>query len=351
MKDSTFSPAGDLIIPAMTAPFVAIRDRSLRQDLGERLNVLQELLISSVGNTPLIRAKNLEKLWGIEDLYLKFEGNNPTGTQKDRVAFHHVIDALENGYDTLIFTTCGNYGVAMAFASYLVGIRCVIYMPEDYDWNRRDEMEAWEAEVVRGPGDYEGTVKFSSYRAQCEGWYDANPGPANAEIQIKAYHSIADEISHKLGQMPSTVAAPIGNGTVIAGIHQGFLSLGENALPRMIAGSIARQNPVLVSFESGHKRCEDISPDCLHETHTNMPLINWHALDGEEALQSLYHSRGLAQGLSDQEMVELSDLLYRQEGISALPAATAGLGALICAHLQGNIGQGPHVAVLTARNM
>ncbi len=160
-----------------------------------------------------------------------------------------------------------------------------------------------------------------------------------------------DEISHKLGQMPTTVAAPIGNGTVIAGIHQGFLSLGENAFPRMIAGSIARQNPVLVSFESGHSRCEDLSPESLDETHTNMPLINWHALDGEEALQSLYHSRGLAQGLSDQEMVDLSDLLYRQEGISALPAATAGLGALICAHLQGNIAQGPHVAVLTARNM
>ena len=59
-----------------------------------------------LGNTPLISAKNLGKELGIERLYLKYEGSNPTGTQKDRVASLHVQKAVEYGYDTVVVGSC-----------------------------------------------------------------------------------------------------------------------------------------------------------------------------------------------------------------------------------------------------
>ena len=63
--------------------------------------------------------EHLEREHGIRQIYLKFEGGNPTGTQKDRIAFKQCHDALRRGYETVTLASCGNYGAAMALASRL----------------------------------------------------------------------------------------------------------------------------------------------------------------------------------------------------------------------------------------
>ena len=54
---------------------------------------------------------------GLRQIYLKFEGGNPSGTQKDRIAFAQAMDAMRRGFDAITVATCGNYGVAVALAS------------------------------------------------------------------------------------------------------------------------------------------------------------------------------------------------------------------------------------------
>src|SRR5262245_24196856 len=99
---SSVSPASD--------PLSVARDP--HAPLAERLNAFEDLFESEVGDTDLIRARNLERRFGVFQLYLKFEGSNPTGTQKDRIAFAQVADALRRGFDTVCVASCGNYGAA-----------------------------------------------------------------------------------------------------------------------------------------------------------------------------------------------------------------------------------------------
>ena len=87
------------------------------RDLDERLEAFENIIDSEIGDTILVRARNLEREVGKRQLYLKFEGGNTTGTQKDRIAFAQSMDALRRGFDTITTASCGNYGVALALAS------------------------------------------------------------------------------------------------------------------------------------------------------------------------------------------------------------------------------------------
>ena len=153
--------------------------------LSERLEVYEDIFDSEVGDTSLVRARNIERQVGLRQIYLKFEGGNPTGTQKDRIAFAQAMDALRRGFDTITMATCGNYGVAMALAASFAGLRCRIYIPENYHTNRIKEMTELGAEIVRVPGDYERTVAVSQELAAKHELYDANPGGGNTVTQLQ----------------------------------------------------------------------------------------------------------------------------------------------------------------------
>ncbi len=133
--------------------------------LDARLEAYEDIIDSEVGDTQLARARNLERQTGLRQVYLKFEGGNPTGTQKDRIAFAQAQDALRRGFDTLTLATCGNYGAAVALAASLAGLRCVVYVPAEYHTKRTSEMVEFGAEIVRVPGDYESAVRISQERA------------------------------------------------------------------------------------------------------------------------------------------------------------------------------------------
>jgi len=177
--------------------------------LEERLEAYEDIIESQVGDTHLTRARNIEREVGLRQLYLKFEGSNPTGTQKDRIAFAQAMDAMRRGFDAITVATCGNYGVAVALACFLAGLKCFIYIPENYHTKRILEMQEFGAEIIRIPGDYEQAVKISSLQAEENGLYDANPGGSNTAIQLRAYGEIAYEIYDELRDAPAAVSVPV----------------------------------------------------------------------------------------------------------------------------------------------
>ncbi len=326
-------------------------DRS--RSLEERLEAYEDIIDSEVGDTAFIRARNIERETGLRQIYLKFEGGNPTGTQKDRIAFAQAMDALRRNFDTITVATCGNFGVAQSLAASLAGIRCVIYIPGNYHTRRIGEMESLGAEIVRVPGDYEGAVIASSQRADKEEWYDANPGGGNTAMQMVAYGGISYEIYDELGDGPVAVAAPVSNGTTFAGIYKGFTSLYRRGkisrIPRMVAGSSFRKNPIIQAAVKNKPTCEDLMPEQIRETRVNEPLINWHAIDGNHALRAIRESNGWAGDASDKNMIQYSRLIREREGLDVLPASTAGLIALIDHHRINPLPNDRYVVVLTGR--
>jgi len=319
----------------------------------DRIESFEDIMSLEIGDTSLNRARNVEREFDIRQLFIKYEGENPSGTQKDRIAFAQVRDALRRKFDVISLATCGNYGVAVAYAAYLAGIKCKIFVPESYHTDRIKEMTNFDAEIVRLPGSYEDNVIQSSRQALENEWYDANPGGVNTSLQIAAYSDISNEIYDQLRDAPKYIAAPVSNGTLLAGVYRGFVTLYKRGktsrIPKFIAGSSAYKNPIITSFRAGLETCKDIDPKHIKETAINEPLINWHSFDGNEALYALRQSGGEAYHISDRKMKEMSTFLHKKEGYRILPASTSGLIALLEMYEKSEMINDRYVVILTGK--
>lgn len=321
--------------------------------LEERIEEFENIIESEVGDTSLVRARNLERNLNLRQIYLKFEGGNPSGTQKDRIAFAQCMDAMRRGFDTITLATCGNYGVASALGAFIAGVKCQVFIPETYHTRRIKEMTELGANIIRVPGDYENAVEASKEFAAANEFYDANPGGDNTIIQLRAYGEIAYEIYDDLRDAPRIVAVPVSNGTVLAGIYKGFMSLyrrGKTSrIPWMVAGSSYRKNPIVQAFQQGKETCDDLDPDKIKESKVNEPLINWHSYDGDYALDAIRKSGGWAGDATDRNMISFARLIREKEGINVLTASTAGLVALVNRHQKEPLENDRFVVVLTGR--
>ena len=339
------------IAPELDSQRKIAADRNF--SLEERLEAFEDIIDSEIGDTNLTRARNIEREFGLRQIFLKFEGTTPTGTQKDRIAFAQVMDALRRGYDTITVATCGNYGAAISLAASIAGVDCEIYIPEKYHTSRIKEIEENGAKIIRVSGDYENSVKVSQEIAEKKEYYDANAGGDNTMIQFSAYGEIAYEIYDELRDAPAAVAMPVSNGTTLAGVYKGFVSLyrrGKTSkIPRIVAGSSFGKNPIIQAYLKNLSTCEDLSPEKIHETSINEPLINWRSIDGDYALDAIRESSGWGAYASDKNMMSFSKILREKEGLSVLPASTAGIIALLERHKKDPLPNDRYVIILTGR--
>ena len=209
------------------------------------------------------------------------------------------------------------------------------------------------AEIVRVPGDYERAVETSKEQAIINEQYDANPGGTNSVLQLIAYEEIANEIYDELRDAPLVLAVPVSNGTTLVGLYKGFLSLSRRGktsrIPRIVAASSYGKNPIVQAFLHNSETCEDLKPEKIHETKINEPLINWHSIDGDLALEAIRQTRGWASDATDKSMLSFSRMIRDKEGMNVLPASTAGLIALIDRHRRDPLPNDRYVVVLTGK--
>ncbi len=128
----------------------------------------------------------------------------------------------------------------------MAGLRCGIYLPT-YHAPRDAEMVA-SAPNSALPGFRGGRRRLPTGRVAT--LYDANPGGANTVIQLRAYGEIAYEIYDELRDAPAVVAVPVSNGTTLAGIHHGFVSLyrrGKTSRIRLGGRSSHGKNPIVMA--------------------------------------------------------------------------------------------------------
>ncbi|MCL5408273.1 MAG: pyridoxal-phosphate dependent enzyme [Candidatus Thermoplasmatota archaeon] len=303
-----------------------------------------------LGNTPLIRAEKLGKFLNIEGLYIKYEGSNPTGTQKDRAASVHILAAISAGYDTIVVGSCGNYGASIAYYAHLNHLKSRIYIPKEFHSQRLEEIEKnYGATLVLVEGKYEDSVEASKRDAIANSWFDGNAG-AHPELGLEAYSKISSEIHDSIGEAPVTVSVPVGNGTTLAGIYYGFANQRKRGeikkVPRMIAASTEGGNPVVESFKKGLKEITDFPVEKIRETEINEALVNYHSYDGDLAYKALLESEGYAEYVTDEDLISYKDIVREYEGIDPLPPAVASLAATVRVVGKDRI-SGIHVAILT----
>jgi threonine synthase len=170
---------------------------------------------------------------------------------------------------------------------------------------------------------------------------------------LRAYGEIAYEIYDELRDAPYLVAVPVSNGTTLAGIYRGFLSLfrrGKTSrMPKIVGGSSFGKNPIIQAYIKNLPKCEDLKPEMIKESAINEPLINWHSIDGDLALSAIRMTRGWAANASDKGMMAYAKLLREREGLLTLPASTAGLIALVEQQKKEALPSDRYVVMLTGR--
>ncbi len=304
------------------------------------------------GGTPLFRVRNLERNLSLAKFFVKFEGVNPTGTQKDRISSMHVRRAKAAGYDTISLGTCGNYGASVAYYSRHQGLKTVVGVPSSYSGERNEEMQSYGARIIGIDSDYEGSLGIMGDLSRDNNWYDCNPGSVNSHVDLEGYESIAEEIISQMGHAPEILSVPVGNGTTLAGIYHGFRNAYNSgridSIPRIIGASTTGGNPVVESWKRKYRNLRNLRPDQIRETTNNEPLIAYRSTDGQEALSAIYRTSGFAEYVSDDEMIYYSRLIEQTEGISALPASASALAAAVS--VLRKIGSGREcVIVITGR--
>nr|WP_314806806.1 pyridoxal-phosphate dependent enzyme [uncultured Selenomonas sp.] len=246
--------------------------------------------------------------------YLKMEDRQPTGSFKDRGAKRLIGELAYLGIDRVAIDSAGNAGAAVAAYAAAAGMACRVYVPDDISAERVRQITAYGAEVVRVPN---GRMNAgSTLRAELGSDYYASHvyNPLFAD----GIKSMAYEIYHQLGDaVPDYIFVPIGNGSLLLGLYQGFAELGR--LPHFVGVQSTKCAPVVEAF---HDLPETPRKNTIAETiRVGAPQRL------EDILKALRRSGGDAVAVEDSDILKAAKKLNRRGIYAELTAAAALAGA------------------------
>ena len=280
------------------------------------------------GFTPQVHMEGL----GIEHLYVKDEGLNPTGTFKARGASCGVSRARELGAHQVALPTAGNAGGAWATYGTAAGLRVHVAMPADAPRLNQLECRLAGADLTLVDGLISDAGAEIARGIEEFGWYDAST--LKEPYRIEGKKTLGLEIAEQLGwEMPDAIVYPAGGGVGMIGIWRGLIQLRElgwveGDLPRMIAVQAKGCAPIVRAFEAGREDSEFWEGAQTIAAGLRVPK----ALGDFLVLRAVRESGGTAVAVSDADMIAAMRRIGALEGISAAPeggAAVHALGVLI----------------------
>ena len=273
-------------------------------------------ILQTIGNTPMLRLDLSRDLPGT--VWLKLENRNPGGSIKDRVAFHLVGEALEEGRvepgGVLVEATSGNMGIGMALVASVRGFRCILTMPESMSVERRNLLRAMGAELVLTPAEQgmSGAVAAAKCIADEQDAFVLGQF-TNPQAVVAHYKTTGPEIfKDSVGKMDVLVAG-VGSGSTITGVGR-YL---KERIPgfRVVAVEPAA-SPVLSGGKPGPHLIQGIGADFVPAILDRALLDEIIQMDGEEAIRTarLLMEHGIMAGISTGSNVRAAlDLAARPE--------------------------------------
>ncbi|MGA1821271.1 MAG: pyridoxal-phosphate dependent enzyme [Thermoplasmatota archaeon] len=276
-----------------------------------------EIVMNRVGRTPVIRAEKLERKLDVGKIYLKMEGNNPSGHREDRLAYLIIRDALTRGKNTICLGTYGTVGGSLAYLSEFFDVKCIFFMPSKKKALRKKLLVSDRVKVVEYGETYEECVIQSRRVSRKNGWYDANPGLANNMMNMYAFSYIAKELNEQLGEDIENIFCQTSSGSSISGLHMGYKQLWVNEdidrLPGIFAASTSHGNALIESFGMGKRSIVELDPKIFRETKLNRNVLNWTCFNGQDALNAIYDTGARAIGISDEDLTEMAGWFRKLE--------------------------------------
>ena len=264
------------------------------------------------GNTPLIPMPRLGKEFGCE-LFVKFEGLNPTGSFKDRGMTAAISEAVGRGAQTVICASTGNTAASAAAYASRAGLRSIVLIPEGkVAAGKLAGAIAYGAEVIQIQGSFDDALSLVveiTQKTPIALVNSINP------YRVEGQKTAAFEICDVLESAPDWLCLPVGNAGNITSYWAGFKQY-QKGLPQVLGVQAAGSAPLVL----GH-------PVDKPETIATAIRIGRPAR-GEQALEAAQQSNGRIIAVSDAEILSAQKILA-SEGVWVEPASAAGLAGLI----------------------
>uniref|UniRef100_A0A7C3ZF36 Threonine synthase n=1 Tax=Archaeoglobus fulgidus TaxID=2234 RepID=A0A7C3ZF36_ARCFL len=277
------------------------------------------------GGTPLYRAERLEKEVGVRRVYVKHEGLNPSGSFKDRGMTVGVTKAIELGRNAVACASTGNTSASMAMYAAKAGLRAYVLLPAGkVALGKVAQALMHGAKVIGIDGNFDDALRIVKEVCSREPVYLLNSiNPFRPEGQKTIAYEIADEIG-----VPDRIVVPVGNAGNISAIYKGFKELKAlgltDSMPKMTGIQAEGAAPIYRAFREGR---EDIVPVENPETIATAIRIG-NPVSAKKALKAIYDTGGMAEIVSDAEIIDAQKFLAAKEGIGVEPASAASVAGL-----------------------
>lgn len=299
------------------------------------------LLTLNEGGTPLIHMPYLSELLENE-VYVKVEGANPTGSFKDRGMVMAVAKAKEEGKEIVICASTGNTSASAAAYAARAGLKTVVVIPEGkIAMGKLAQAIIYGAEIVSIEGNFDEALnivrKVSEMRDDIALVNSVNP------YRLEGQKTAAFEVIEQLGASPDILAIPVGNAGNISAYWKGFKEYAEKnntSLPQMFGFQAEGASPIV----KGHviEKPETIATAIRIGNPASWKL----------AEQARDESSGLIEAVTDDEILEAYQMITSKEGVFAEPGSNASIAGLIKTHRAGKLPKGKKiVAVLTGNGL
>jgi threonine synthase len=280
------------------------------------------------GFTPLVRANRLGEALRAEQLWIKDEGLNPTGTFKARGLSCAVSMAVELGLRKLAIPSAGNAASAMAAYTAAAGLEAHIFMPRDVPQSNYVECRAFGARVTLVDGLISDCARIVGERKAEEGWFDVST--LKEPYRIEGKKTMGYEVAEQFRwELPDAIFYPTGGGVGLIGMWKAFAELETlgwigSRRPKMIAVQAEGCAPVVRAFEAGAARCEFWQGASTAASGLRVPK----PLGDFLILEALRASGGCAVAVSDHETITGGLELAAHEGMFVAPEGAACVPAL-----------------------
>jgi len=299
----------------------------------ELLPIEENLEVVSLGEggTGLHECRRLASNLGLRKLHVKNEGENPTGSFKDRGMTVGVTTAVKLGADSVVCASTGNTSASLAAYAARAGLKCFVLIPAGkVAAGKLAQAVVHGAEIIEIEGNFDDAMRLVVGIATRErGPYllnSVNP------FRIEGQKTIAYEINDQLHRLPDIIVLPVGNAGNITALWKGLLELKAlglaDVLPRLIGIQAERASPIANAFRLGLNRIEPVaSPETIATAIRIGAPVNW-----KRALAAARESGGLIETVTDRQILEAQKALASREGIFIEPASAstiAGVGKLV----------------------
>jgi len=299
------------------------------------------------GGTSLHRSIRLAESLGLKRLHVKNEGENPTGSFKDRGMTLGVSKAVEIGAEKVACASTGNTSASLAAYAARAGLECVVVIPSGkVALGKLAQAVVYGARVLQLEGNFDDALRAVVELAQSKmGLYLLNSiNPYRLEGQKTLAYEVWDQLG---GKVPDTVIVPVGNAGNIAAIWKGFQDLNQlgliSDLPKMIGIQAEGASPIAEAFRRGLRKIDPVrNPETVATAIRIGSPASW-----KKALRAVRESKGLMETVTDEEILQAQKLLARLEGIFVEPASASSIAGLKKLVEDGALGREEEVICVT----